>query len=86
MSKLKKVPASCPPPFFGNRPYKSIFDHVISVTLFCVACRWERENYVILLELMEAEDLAMRARIDGMELLIFTSKHLSSECQSKISS
>lgn len=41
-------------------------------------------NYISLLEVMGAEDLAMRNLMEGVELLIFTSKVLCLDCQSKI--
>ncbi|KAL3528462.1 hypothetical protein ACH5RR_007784 [Cinchona calisaya] len=39
------------------------------------------KNYISLLEVMGAEDLAMRSLMDGVELLIFTSKVLRLDCQ-----
>ncbi|CAI9111853.1 OLC1v1012179C4 [Oldenlandia corymbosa var. corymbosa] len=41
--------------------------------------RWEQ--YVTLREHMEAEDLAMRTRVEDMELLVFTSKLFRKDCQ-----
>lgn len=38
-------------------------------------------NYIVVLELIETRDVVMRSYIDGVELLMFSSKHLSSNFQ-----
>lgn len=40
-----------------------------------------RRDYVHLLELLETQDLAMRSHIDGVELLLFTSKQMHRDFQ-----
>lgn len=44
-----------------------------------------KENHASLFRLMETENAAMRSYIDGVELLIFTSKQLHVESQGKLS-
>ncbi|KAG5536468.1 hypothetical protein RHGRI_024034 [Rhododendron griersonianum] len=42
---------------------------------------YKSSSYIALLELIETRDVVMRSYIDGVELLMFSSKHLSSNSQ-----
>lgn len=58
---------------------------LLALTKCFLLIRRSKENHASLLRLMETENAAMRSYIDGVELLIFTSKQLHVESQGKLS-
>ncbi|PIA63078.1 hypothetical protein AQUCO_00200837v1 [Aquilegia coerulea] len=51
------------------------------IALYFWAESFSREKYNHLVELMDKEDLSMQTRLNGAELLVFTSRHLPVEAQ-----
>lgn len=61
------------------------WDTLLARTKYFPLIRRSKENHASLFRLMETENAVMRSYIDGVELLIFTSKQLHVESQGKLS-
>lgn len=78
--------------FFSSNSQRSVFHLTWFVKIF-VCQKWFKINsilhcrsasYICLLEFIAKQDLVMRSYVDGVELLVFTSKLLEANSQSNL--